>query len=251
MSSGRPSSSIAPATRRTSKPSSPRAQAHLRASTATPSSPPRRNETTTASGATSVDDRARRPVDGAGSATLMYARRRFVASSTARATASASCCGRTIADPDTSCSDGGITNTTVTTATSCAPTRTICALSTSMHSAAGSSWRSASTVAVATSRWRARRGDRALGEADRLLVVAGERDAHERAQAVGLGGDRDDRRAGVGREHLRVEDVAAELHDRDDAAVELEPERRERDRLHVADDLLRVLARSGRRRGLR
>jgi len=58
---------------------------------------------------------------------LMYARRRLVASSTARATASASCCGRTIADPDTSCSDGGNTNTTVTTAMSCAPTRRICA----------------------------------------------------------------------------------------------------------------------------
>ena len=39
-----------------------------------------------------------------------------------------------------------------------------------------------------------------------------------------------------------VEDVAAELHDRDDAAVELESERRERDRLHVAHDLLRVLS---------
>ena len=39
-----------------------------------------------------------------------------------------------------------------------------------------------------------------------------------------------------------VEDVAAELHDRDHAAIELEPERRERDRLHVAHDLLRVLA---------
>ena len=47
------------------------------------------------------------------------------------------------------------TNTTVTIATSWAPTRTIWALSTSMHSAAVSSWRSASTVAVATRRWRA------------------------------------------------------------------------------------------------
>ena len=40
-----------------------------------------------------------------------------------------------------------------------------------------------------------------------------------------------------------VEHVAAELHDGDDAAVELEAERRERDRLHVARDLLGVLAR--------
>ena len=36
--------------------------------------------------------------------------------------------------------------------------------------------------------------------------------------------------------------VGAQLHDRDDAAVELEPERGQRDRLHVADDLLGRLA---------
>ena len=65
--------------------------------------------------------------DRANYGTATYARRRFVASSTARATASASCCGRTIAEPETSCSAGGITNTTVTTAMSCAPIRTICA----------------------------------------------------------------------------------------------------------------------------
>ena len=91
---------------------------------------------------------------------------------------------------------------------------------------------------------RARR-DRALGESDRLLVVAGERDPYERTQTVGLGRDRDHRRARMGREHLRVEHVTAELHDRDDAAVELEPERSECDRLDVAGDLLRVLARMG------
>jgi len=50
------------------------------------------------------------------------------------------------------CSPWGSTNTTVTTATSCIPTRTTCALSTSTRSAAGSSWRRASTVAVATRR---------------------------------------------------------------------------------------------------
>jgi len=39
-----------------------------------------------------------------------------------------------------------------------------------------------------------------------------------------------------------IERLTTELHDRDDPAVELEPERRECDRLHVACDLLRVLA---------
>src|SRR5437016_10515088 len=61
--------------------------------------------------------------DRASYGTETYARRRFVASRTARETASASCWGRTIAEPDTSCSAGGITYTTVTTATSCAPMR--------------------------------------------------------------------------------------------------------------------------------
>ena len=50
-SSGLPSSSNAPATRRTENPSSPSAHAHLRASTDTPSFPPSRYETTAACGA--------------------------------------------------------------------------------------------------------------------------------------------------------------------------------------------------------
>ena len=72
-------------------------------------------------------------------------------------------------------------------------------------------------------------------------LVEREGDAHQRAQAARLRGDRDDRRARFGRRGL-VEDAAAELDDGDDAAIELEPERRQRDRLHVAHDLLGVLA---------
>ena len=51
VSSGRSPSSSSPATRRTSKPSSRSAHSHLRASTATPSAPPSRYESWTATGA--------------------------------------------------------------------------------------------------------------------------------------------------------------------------------------------------------
>src|ERR1700741_3560500 len=56
-SSAHPASSISPATRRTAKPSSPSAHAHLRASTDTPSFPPKRYDNTTACGAMEGDDR--------------------------------------------------------------------------------------------------------------------------------------------------------------------------------------------------
>ncbi len=86
-----------------------------------------------------------------------------------------------------------------------------------------------------------RRGDRPFREPDRFFFVTGERDPHERAQTVRLGRDRDDRRTRIRREVL-VELIPAELHDADDAAIEVEAERRERDRLDVAHDLLRVFA---------
>ena len=68
-----------------------------------------------------------------------------------------------------------------------------------------------------------------------------ERDAHERTQAARLGGDRHDHGSIAHRDVVPVA-VAAQLHDRNDAAVELEAEAGQRDRLHVADDLLRPLA---------
>ena len=170
-----------------------------------------------------------------------YARRRLVASSTARATASASCCGRTIAEPETSCSAGGITNTTVTTATSWrADPHDLRVVDVD---AFGRGLELAQRVdgGQRDEPVAGGRRDRTFREPDGFVVVERERDAYQRTQPARLGGDRDDRRPGLGGGAL-VEDAAAELHDRDDPAVELEPERRERDRLHVAHDLLRVLA---------
>ncbi len=68
-----------------------------------------------------------------------------------------------------------------------------------------------------------RRRDRAFGEADHLVVVMGERHAHQRPQPVRLGGDRDDCGPGS-RCDVLLEGVAAELHDADDSPVELEAE---------------------------
>ena len=131
---------------------------------------------------------------------------------------------------ETSCSVGGSTNTTVTIATSCAPTRTICALSTSMHSAAVSSWRSASTVAVATRRWRAVEAiDPSANPTASLSPRARVTRTRERrplTSAVVLTSDRTEPE--VDRlDRLGVPVAvggAPELHDRDDAAVELDPE---------------------------
>ena len=88
------------------------------------------------------------------------------------------------------------------------------------------------------------RRDRTLGEADRLLLVERERHAHQGAHTACFGRDRDDRRTRDGRESV-IERAAAELDHRYHAPVELETERRERDRLHVAHDLLGVLALMG------
>ena len=170
-----------------------------------------------------------------------------MASSTARTTASASACWRTMAEPETSCSLGGSTNTTVTIATSWAPTRTICALSTSMHSAAVSSWRSASTVAVATRRWRAVDAIEPSANPTASSSPPGERDPDERPEPADLGGAVDEDGPELGRGLLGDLGVAvavggaAELDDRDDPAVELDPEAGQGDRLDVPDHLLRVL----------
>ena len=169
-------------------------------------------------------------------------RRRLVASRTARTIASASRCSRTIAEPETICSAGGITNTTVTIATSWTPTRTTCALSTSRHSAAVCSWRSASTVAAATRRWRAvdatepsakptaSSPDRASVTRTRLRRPRDLRcDVHEH------GADRV-RRARPARLGVAV---GVQLDHRHDPAVELDAEAGQGDRLDVAHHLLR------------
>src|SRR5205823_66325 len=81
-------------------------------------------------------------------------RRRLVASSTARESASGSLPPRTIADPETISSCGGTTNTRVATATWRWPRGTKAVVSTSALSAPGTSWRKASSVACATARLR-------------------------------------------------------------------------------------------------
>ncbi len=87
VSSGRAPSSSSPATRRTSKPSSWSAHSHLRASTATPSTPPSRYDTWTATG-TTPETHADRPGSGDQPARPRSARtrRRLVASRRARVT---------------------------------------------------------------------------------------------------------------------------------------------------------------------
>ena len=236
---------------------------HSRASTATPSSPPRRNDTIVANGPRphgrmlarfgtephrSGADRSPAPVPTTGGVSR---RRGGAAGGSSRRGRRGRRRRPLLAAHDRRARHDllgrRVTNTIVTTATSDAPTRTTCACSTSRHSAAGSSRRSASTVALATRRWRA--------------VVAIEPDALPTASPASLPSvTRTRLRSPLasawidtieGRKPAAVVDgheevVVAELHDRHDPAVDLEPELRERDRLHVAHDLLRVLVRASR-----
>ena len=161
---------------------------------------------------------------------------------------SASACWRTIADPETSCSLGGSTKTTVTIATSCgADPDDLGAVDVDAlggRSRAGAARR---RVAVATSRWRAVDGDRSFGEADGLVVAPGQGDPHQRPEPADLGGAVHEHRPEPLVDLVRALGVAvavggaAELDDRDDPAVELDAEAGQGHRLDVPHDLLRVL----------